>query len=240
MRNKFYLVMSIILILIVFAGFAQSFYLAPMFETEPDIPIEYVHGAVMSAWFIIFMLQTSLVAAGRSDIHRRLGILGAVIGVGVIVMGLIVIVQIPAWLITQGTDFSIEETQQIWSQVLWGDFGSIMAFSMFFGLGMLYRKRTNVHKRLMLLATISIIGPAISRISVFPIFDGISTPVFSWSGILLLILATAGNDLLIGKRVHVVTFVGGSLFLAVRYVFPIIIGNSAMGRAVFLSLSANS
>src|SRR5215467_10641178 len=72
-RSRFYLGMSSALLLIVLAGFAPTLYLRAFFAV-PVIPASvWVHGLVLTAWFVAFFLQTALVAVRRTDLHRRLG-----------------------------------------------------------------------------------------------------------------------------------------------------------------------
>jgi hypothetical protein len=71
--------------LIAVGGFAQSYYLKTLFET-PALPTAlHLHGIIMSAWCLLFAVQTLLVATHRVQVHRRLGIFGAVIAVLVVV-----------------------------------------------------------------------------------------------------------------------------------------------------------
>ena len=65
-------------ILVVFVGFAPTYYLKGVFGTPPLSPLVHLHGALSTMWLLLLLLQTSLVAAGRTDIHRRMGI-GAVL-----------------------------------------------------------------------------------------------------------------------------------------------------------------
>ena len=60
----------------VFLGFARSYYLAGLFKAPLPNLIVHIHGAVFSSWILLLIAQTSLVAAGRVDLHRRLGPLG--------------------------------------------------------------------------------------------------------------------------------------------------------------------
>jgi hypothetical protein len=46
-----------------------------------------VHGLVFSAWLVLFLVQTGLIAAGRVDVHRRLGIAGAILALAKLVLG---------------------------------------------------------------------------------------------------------------------------------------------------------
>jgi hypothetical protein len=50
--------------------------LAGGFNANPLPPLLHIHGAVFSSWMLLLIVQTSLVAAGRVDLHRRLGLLG--------------------------------------------------------------------------------------------------------------------------------------------------------------------
>jgi len=204
------------------------------------MPLEFVHGAIMTAWLIIFFAQALLVARHRTNIHRRVGIAGAIVGAAVLVVGTLLTVEIPGWLTTQGLDFSVEENLQRWSRVVWGDFGNMTAFGAFFGFAMFLRHRAEAHKRLMLLASISILGPALARMYGFLGIEAINGRLFSWLGLLTLILALVIYDFRRDKRAHIVTLIGGPLFLIDRYVFPFIFGASEFGRSVVLGLSASS
>ena len=52
--------------LVIFAGFAQSFYLKPWFGTPALSPLMLAHGVVMTLWFVLLLTQLRLVARGRT------------------------------------------------------------------------------------------------------------------------------------------------------------------------------
>src|SRR3977135_4488019 len=83
----FYVGMSIAVVIIVLAGFGPTYYLRPYFTPAPLIPLLHLHGLVFTSWILLFVIQTTLVAARRTDIHRRLGILGGVIAILMILVG---------------------------------------------------------------------------------------------------------------------------------------------------------
>ena len=83
----FYLGMSLAVVITVFAGFAPTYYLRPYFTSAPLMPLLHLHGLVFSSWLVLFITQTTLVAAHRTDIHRRLGILGGVIATLMVLIG---------------------------------------------------------------------------------------------------------------------------------------------------------
>ena len=96
-RSAFFLVASVLMVLIVFLGFLPSFYLRFQFRTTP-LPIHLiVHGVVMTAWMLLFLAQTVLVATLRSDLHRKLGIAGAVLAAIVVVVGVHATLSMPGY-----------------------------------------------------------------------------------------------------------------------------------------------
>ncbi len=93
MRHRvFFSAMSAVLITGVFLGFAPTYYLRPS-EAVPIPRYLHVHGAAMTAWFLLLLLQSLLIATGRRSIHRRTGIAGAVIAVVITLVNPFVVVR---------------------------------------------------------------------------------------------------------------------------------------------------
>ena len=87
-RSMFFLAISGVLLAFVLIGFGPTFYLGP-FRNAPSLPpYVLVHGAVLSAWYVWLVLQTTLVAANRVDMHRLFGVAGVLLGVAVVVSSL--------------------------------------------------------------------------------------------------------------------------------------------------------
>ena len=68
--------MALLMLATVFWGFARTYYLAGVFRAPLPNWLVHVHGAVFSCWILLLVTQTSLVAANRVDVHRKLGLLG--------------------------------------------------------------------------------------------------------------------------------------------------------------------
>ena len=85
-----YLLAAVVIPLIVLAGFARTYYLKGFFAT-PALPstIVHVHGIVMTAWVMLFIVQVTLVAKRRTKLHQQLGILGAFLAALVFVVGML-------------------------------------------------------------------------------------------------------------------------------------------------------
>src|SRR6516162_2932141 len=77
--RHFFTGMALVAAFTVFIGFAPTYYLKNVTGAPPLPPLVHVHGLLFTAWIILLMAQTSLVAMKRTDLHRRLGIAGAVL-----------------------------------------------------------------------------------------------------------------------------------------------------------------
>ena len=86
--RRFFLAMSIVLLVIVLTGFAPTLYLRAFFDVPPIPAWVYLHGAILTGWFVLLCLQSSLAVTGRIGTHRRLGVAGAVLGGAVIAANL--------------------------------------------------------------------------------------------------------------------------------------------------------
>jgi hypothetical protein len=83
----FFCGMALAMLVTVFVRFAHSYYSAGIFRAPLPSAIIHLHGAMFSCWILLLVTQTSLVAAGRVDIHRRLGIAGFLLGCAMVLHG---------------------------------------------------------------------------------------------------------------------------------------------------------
>jgi hypothetical protein len=158
-RYDLFSIFALVAFTVVFAGFARTFFLRFLF-TSPKMPVYlYLHGLLFSGWFALFFIQTRLIAFHRVDLHRRLGVLGA--GLAGLAVPVAIDVAIRAGrrvYETHSKPFSAE------AQPLALDFGACLTFTVFIGLALYFRRRGEVHKRLMLVGSSSILLPALGRI----------------------------------------------------------------------------
>jgi hypothetical protein len=199
----FYISMAIAAVITVFAGFAPTYYLRPYFNTAPLVPLLHLHGLVFTSWLALFLIQTTLVAAHRTDIHRRLGILGGVIAALMLVIGTTTAV-IRA---SQGATPLPGISPLSFLVVPLGD---MFVFAILVGAGFYYRRRPDVHKRLMLLATVSILAAAIARLP-FGIMKAGPPAFFGFTD--LFVIACILYDLITLKRVHRATALAALLII---------------------------
>ncbi len=154
--RAFYTGIAIAAALAVLVGFSRTYFLRPWFDTAPLDAAFHVHGLVFSAWIALFVAQTSLVATGRTDVHRKLGWLGACLAVTMVVVALNAAVHGAHRDIAAG--YEIESLRFFTTPVL-----AMAMFASLVALAVATRGRPETHKRLMLLATLSLLDAAVAR-----------------------------------------------------------------------------
>lgn len=219
----FYIGMSIALVITVFAGFAPTYYLRPYFNTAPLMPLLHLHGFVFTSWLVLFVTQTTLVAAHRTDIHRRLGVAGGMIAVLMVLLGVITAL-VRA---NQGATPLPGISPLSFLVVPLAD---MFVFSILVGTGFYFRRRPDVHKRLMLLATISILAAAIARLP-FAIMRAGPPAFFGLTDVF--VLACVLYDLVTLRRIHRATALAG-LFIVASQPLRLMLG----GTHAWLSFAA--
>jgi hypothetical protein len=201
-----------------------------------------VHGIVLTSWYVWLVVQTSMVRTGRTATHRQLGVIGGVLGAAVVVAGpmatLGVVGRVRAAGFDWDTDMSVIPSLGIEgvpmvnfvSQVVWGNFVSIAVFAGLLATALLLRRSPQAHKRLMVLASIAIVGPALARISRWPVLGGEDGPFIPLI-LVGLLLAVIAHDLVVERRVHRATWIGCGVIVLAAIVQQIIAG-SELGLAV--------
>src|SRR3954471_8940420 len=88
-ERRFFTGIALAILATVIVGFSRSFFLRPLFPQWPSPPetIFYVHGAVFSAWIVLLVGQTTLIAGGHTQTHRKIGRYSAVLAVAMVVLG---------------------------------------------------------------------------------------------------------------------------------------------------------
>jgi hypothetical protein len=179
------------------------------------MPLLHLHGLVFTSWLVLFVTQTTLVAARRTDIHRRLGILGGVIATLMILIG----VSTAVIRAKQGAT-PVPGISPLSFLVI--PFGDMFVFTILIGAAFYYRRRPDVHKRLMLLATISILAAAIARLP-FAIMQAGPPAFFGLTDVF--VVACVVYDVVTLKRIHRATALAG-LFIIASQPLRLLLGNT--------------
>jgi hypothetical protein len=206
-RNRFYLFMSALFFAFVLIGFSRSFYLKSHFDF-PALPVHlYLHGIALTSWFALALVQPWLIRSQRAGLHRKLGVIGAVLAVSVVLTGLWTIVMRDA-----------PEIDQYPTRAA-GNLASLLMFSSCVSFGLFFRKESETHKRLMLLASIPILAPALDRFARIPAMNEFWGKILYWIpappeiafatlSFLFLLLVVVANDFISQQRVHKGTIIG--------------------------------
>ncbi len=215
---RFYFAAHLALLLVLVGGFSRTFYLRPLLGAERLPPFLYLHGAVLTLWFVMAALQAWWIQAASPRIHRRSGYVLAAFAGLVVVTGLLADLRLGR-AITSPADGEII--------VFWGNLFTLALFAAFVTLGVLLRHRPETHKRLMLLASFSIVGPALARLADWPLSPGgpETRPLYGIVGLLLLFASLLVFDVVRRRRPHPVSAVGIAAILV------------SLGAAVFLGVS---
>jgi hypothetical protein len=203
-EHLFYTGMAIAIALTVFAGFARTYYLRPYYVAESLRPLLHLHGVVFTSWVVLLLTQTTLVAAHRVDLHRRFGIAGAVIATLMVIIGTVTaIIRAKEGFTPPGGPPPL-----VFLVIPLGD---MVVFASLVSAGLYFRRRSDVHKRLMVLATISLLAAPIARLPLSILRAG--PPAFFGLADLFL-LPCILYDLLSHGRIHRATALGAVLIIA--------------------------
>ncbi len=223
--RQFYVWMSGICLTIAVLGFMPTYFWPLAHGTFAAEPVVHIHGLILFSWVLLFFTQSLLVVRGRVLAHREWGLLGIAVMTGVI----FIVVTLVSMRIRQASapGMPVELTHDV-RAFEWPVFSSVLFLAALFTLAVMTTRRPQVHKRLLLLATISMLGapigrwfnvllapppdPDASELSVPPVFVLIPPSLL---GDLLIVVAMV-YDWRIRGRPHEVYLIGGSALLLIQ------------------------
>ena len=203
----FYSSLAVLMALTVLVGFGGTYYFRLLSGTPTTVsggsitPTLHLHGVAFSAWVLLFLVQTMLVASRRVQVHRRLGYASIALAVTMGVVGLRTAIEAGRrGAAPPGVDSLTFLVVPVFDIVL---------FAGFVSAAILRRRDKEAHKRLMVLAYVSIITAAVARIpGILPlgplVFFGIAF-LFAVAGMIY--------DWVSRGRVHRVYVWGGALLV---------------------------
>lgn len=171
---------ALLLIVTVLAGFVpDSLHKVALVEAGRRAPfpaVLHLHAVVMGAWLVLLLAQTTLMATGRRELHKQLGIAAAVLAPAIVVTGVILAPTIyrAAWTGVHAAHpelaaNAVPDQLRFLGNIALEQIRALLLFPLLVILGMRARHRDpGLHKRLMILATIAPIGAAIIRIDWLP------------------------------------------------------------------------
>jgi hypothetical protein len=204
-RNRAYLVLTVALTLFMFVGFSRTYYLRHWFDVPPITYLLHAHAILFTAWMVLFVIQVRLISKQDFRTHMQLGI------AGMIVAALIFAVGIVATFVSASTpgprpmglapaQFSILPAS------------SILFFGALVLAAFLLRRRAQLHKRLMVLAMIAILGPPCARL-IRAAGLGQDFLVIQMSVTAFFVICALVADWMRHRSIHAVYAIGGTLLL---------------------------
>jgi hypothetical protein len=152
----FYFHMALACMAVAFLGFAPTYWLPMATRSFPSMPVIHLHGLLFFTWTLYFAFQTWLAASGRIARHRTIGMIGVSLATAMTIFGFFAAVDAmkrsaALGLTDAGIAFAIVPLS------------GILFFAVIFTLAVANIRRPETHKRLMLLAAISILDAAVAR-----------------------------------------------------------------------------
>ena len=233
-ERVFFSGMAVLFLVTVFFGFAQTYYLFGLVEfphwkralAPPHPLIVHIHGIVLSLWFLVLIAQTSLVAAHRVRLHKRLGLAGFALACLVMLVSFATLCEHLARAFPPGDPRIAGEGGGSFETIF-----ELIIFAVLVYFGYRYRSNPAAHKRLMLIATINLLPPALTRWPVL-IHGNFNFALIVTYGLVLVIVM---YDLLARRRVHPATLGAGLFYVALRN--PLLISIVSDNRTWWLHLA---
>jgi hypothetical protein len=193
----FFVAIAVSYALVAIVGFGPELF------RGPDLAhplIAYIHGALMSAWLLLLIVQTSLAASGAVRWHRTFGL--ASIWLAAVMWASLGVVSV-----AQLSKFPYYDTLLV-------QLDTIVLFALFFVWGVLVRRDVSSHKRLLTLAALVLLPAAVDRMDWLPDF-GFPNEYWPYAMRLdALIVPLFVFDFGTIKRIHPITLIGTGAILA--------------------------
>lgn len=158
-ERRFYLIVTVLFLLLVLWTFAPTYFFKFLFATPPLSPLLHVHALVMAGWVALLVLQSALVTARRVGWHRRIGAFGAGWAALLVVVGSVTTLHAAVREVRGHTALA---APQIVVTTL--DLAQMVLFGAFVALAIRYRRRPGIHKRLMLLTIACMLPDPLARL----------------------------------------------------------------------------
>lgn len=163
MERQFYLLAGCVFLVFVALGFQQFYLHGQNFMARPltrqIAPLIVIHGIGMSAWIIFLIVQSSLIVSGNRKLHMSMGVGGAVLAGFLVILGFFAATRSVHY---RPNSFAFYGGAAHFLVVPLTD---IVGFGVLVAVGFRYRRRPEIHRPMMCLATLFATAAAFSRIS---------------------------------------------------------------------------
>ena len=248
--RQFYVWMAAACFTIAVLGFMPTYFVPILHGQFNAPPIVHIHGVVLFSWVAFFFVQTWLVASGRILDHRTWGVLGVSIFTAMVFIVTAVVSLRVAQASLPGQPAGVAHDVRAFA---WVSMGGLLFMTPVFILAIANIRRPEVHKRLMLLMTISMLPAPIARwflvllapppgpapvlaaglpiVSAPPVF--VSIPPSLVANLLVIVAIT--YDWRTRGRPHPVYLIGGAILLLIQMT-AVPVANSPAWQAIAAAL----
>jgi hypothetical protein len=214
--ERFYVRMAATFVAVAVIGFAPTYWVPMARGTLSVPPIVHIHGLLFFGWTLLFWAQTSLAAGGRLPRHRELGVVGVSVATAMCFVGVAVTISS----LERGSAAGFGPAARAFSVV---SVTAILLFAVLVAIALVNVTKPDVHKRLMLIATASLLQAGIGRwFALFLRPPGVNPPppvvATVMPGLLADLLFVLGmiHDRRTRGRVHPVYWIAGGAVVAVQ------------------------
>ena len=210
----FFAAMAVLLTTAMVVGFAKTYFLAGVFRAKLAAPLLHIHGAVFTCWFLLLLAQSALASLHRVEIHRKLGVAGVIIACLMLPLGILAT-----------AEYVTREAAQRWiASAAIMPIAELGTFSVVAIAAFLLRRKPALHKRLILIATIALIGAAVGRMDFLPFwhFHGLAAIRLVWVYTYTFLVLLIAYDLWSTRRLNPATVWGSMFIIAAQQLMPIV------------------
>jgi FtsH-binding integral membrane protein len=206
--HRFFNAMSLVMLLTILYGFSRTYFLAGGLRAPLPSPVIHLHAVVFTLWVVFLVVQTTLTHTGNVQMHRRLGVGGFILAGSMLPLGVLAATDS---LVRRNVPIPGRDPLAFYIVPITGI--TMFAIIMYFALR--YRKDSSTHKRLVYVATASIMLAAIARM---PIPHVYRNPLVASLFVDAFILALVAYDLWSTHNVHRATIYAGTAVIVVQLV----------------------
>jgi hypothetical protein len=197
-ENRFFVGMSLLLLVTVLVGFAKSYFLAGLVRAPLPNKLIHVHAILFSCWILLLIAQATFISSNRFDQHRKFGLFGFGLACGMTVVGVMAATDS----LTRIRMVGSIDARTFYAVPLF----DVVVFAVLIFFAYRWRHDPATHKRLILIASITIVDAAtgrdpLTRITNIPYLNNVFTQLYT--------VLLAGFDLWYLKRIHRATLVAG-------------------------------
>lgn len=205
--RRLFAAVAIGFVVVVFAGFARTYYVKPLLG-GPPLPslLVHAHGVLMTLWVALFAAQVWLISSKQVRVHQRLGYSAIALAVLIILVGFVTALRAGKY----GSPSTPPGVAPLAFMVV--PLFDLVMFALFFGGAIYYRKRPLAHKSLMLLTAVNFVPPAVARIPA-PALQALG-PVWFFGAPTVIALVCIGLDWWRRRRLNVILTIGTVLLVA--------------------------